>query len=58
MNSRKYTEGKSVAEIQAMRGKEGLKNYKVQPQQCLNPKCCKICKGYVFLKNHVITGAH
>ena len=55
MNSRKYTGGKSVAEIQAMRGKESLSNYKVQPQQCLNPKCFKICKGHVFLKNHVMS---
>ena len=46
MNSRKYTSsGKCVPEIQALRGgKDKMTLYKVQPQQCRNPKCRKICK--------------
>ncbi len=55
MNSRLYTASKkSVAEIQALRGKDARKNYKVQQQQCRNPKCRQICKGFVFLKTHVM----
>ena len=55
MNSRFYTASKkSVAEIQALRGKEARKKYKVQQQQCRNPKCRQICKGFVFLKTHVM----
>ena len=56
MNSRKYTDSeKCVAEIQALRsGKDKMKKYKMQPQQCRNPKCCQICKGFVALKPNVM----
>ena len=55
MNSRLYTASKkSVAEIEALRGKNVMKKHKVQQQQCRNPKCRQICKGFVFLKTHVM----
>jgi hypothetical protein len=55
MNSRKFTgSDKCVAEIQALRGKEKVEKYKIQKQQCRNPKCRQFCKGYIFLKTHVM----
>ena len=43
-----------MAEIQALRGKEKVEKYKIQKQQCRNPKCRQFCKGYIFLKTHVM----
>lgn len=55
MNSRLHTgSDKCVAELQALRGKELTTKYKVQKQQCRNPKCRQFFKGYVYLEIHVM----
>ena len=55
MNSRKNTNsGKSVAEIEKLRGKHRFKKKKREEKTCENPACRKECSGYTYLKAHVL----
>ena len=56
MNSRNYTKsGRSVAEIQALRGNKAvMKKYNVSKQSCRNPNCRILCKGFVNVLTHLL----
>ena len=55
MNSRNYTNsGKSVAEIQKLRGKDKFKKKKREEKYCANPICRKKCSGFTYVKAHVM----
>ena len=55
INSRKLTKsGRSVSEIQAVRGKQKKFKSKVQNQQCEHPNYRNIFKGFSHLKTHIM----